>query len=319
MTNAYCPFCEKKQTKLSRHLTESKEHQDNIEVIKYKSTKDKVEKNKILTKIRNLGNYKHNIKVLSENKGILIPVYRPDHDADPQHYLPCQHCLGFYAKEDLWKHSCKLKKESDESTDGEPPTKKRKTHIKVSRCLLPHSKEVEHNEHAKKVLAGLRGGEESRLIKSDSLLLRLLTDKFVSKLGHDVEQYSYIRTKLREIARLLLNYRELSGKRNASLTDMINPQKFQNVIEAAKLTAGFDETTQLYATPTLAVKLGHTLKKASDVLMGESLMNGDQTQADLAKGFNKLHEMKWNEAVTTHAFRTLRENRRNRPKLLPLT
>ena len=176
--------------------------------------------------------YKHNVSVLQKKKGVIIPVYRPSHPVDPEHYLPCQHCLGFYAKEDLWKHGCKVQETSHEPDEGEPPVKKtRKSYVKGSKCLLPCSTELS-GKFAKNVLAGLRDGDESRLIKSDRLILKL-TEKFTAKLGHDEEQYCYIRTKLREVARLVVKYRELTTRKNASLTDMIDPLHFKDVVRAA--------------------------------------------------------------------------------------
>lgn len=170
----------------------------------------------------------------------------------------------------------------------------------------------------KTILAGLRESEESIFIKTDPLMKKL-AEKFSMELGHDDEQHSYIRTKLREVARVVLTYRRLTQESDASLTDMIDPSKFTEVGRATRISAGFDEQTHLYLIPSLAIKVGYTLKKCADLLLGEALMKDDKTLETRARSFGELYRMKWSELVTKNALRTLREMKRNKAKILPLT
>ena len=73
---------------------------------------------------------------------------------------------------------------------------------------------------------------------------------------------------------MVLKYRQLTNEVTASLTDIINPRKFKDVLRATKKTAGFDETTHLYRIPSLALKIGHELKKVT--LLEEAIMAGDE-------------------------------------------
>ena len=91
---------------------------------------------------------------------------------------------------------------------------------------------------------------------------------------------------------------------------MVILQQFEAVVHTAKVTAGSDESMQFYSIPTLQkaellsrvffffflptlpVKFGHTLKKASDILLGNGLINGDQTQVEKARGFAQLYDMR---------------------------
>ena len=58
---------------------------------------------KELTKLRNLGNYHHNIQVLETRCGQLLTVKRPSalEESKPEHFLPCSYYYGFFD----WRHS----------------------------------------------------------------------------------------------------------------------------------------------------------------------------------------------------------------------
>ncbi|XP_072047723.1 uncharacterized protein [Amphiura filiformis] len=312
---SYCPFCRKRQMKLPRHMENV--HKDETKVMQWVATKDKGLRDQRLTKLRNLGNFYHNSDVLQKKKGTIIPVYRPKSgDADYTNYLPCSLCLGYYAKRDLWKHGCKMKEK--EKSEGEPPKKKRRrAYVKTARCMLPSdgmSKTVQ------KVCAGLRLDHEgvSTFIKHDCLMLKL-AEKFTFKLGHDDYQFTYIRAKLREVGRMMLVFRKVAGLVNATLTDAIDPERFNDVVKATRAVAGFNNDTHIYKTPTLALKIGHSLKKAAAILLGEALSGGDCILERRAEQFMKLIDLQWTDKISTHALRTLNENKRNAPQYLPVT
>ena len=94
------------------------------------SCNDKVVKEKLMTKLRNLGNHLHNMDVLKAGKGTLQVVYQEADAKDASSYVPCPHCLGYYGKKELWKHAncCQLR---SASTSG------RKQCVKEARNLLP--------------------------------------------------------------------------------------------------------------------------------------------------------------------------------------
>ena len=71
------------------------------------------EKKRHLEKLRLLGNYHHNMSVLETGEGDLIVIRRPSpgEACTADDFPPCQHCLGFIRRQDLWKHvaSCQFK------------------------------------------------------------------------------------------------------------------------------------------------------------------------------------------------------------------
>ena len=117
----------------------------------------------------------------------------------------------------------------------------------------------------------MNGDNIGRLAKSDPLITSF-AEKLTGRLGHDRDQAGYIRQRLRELSRMVLAYREITGKVSAQLTDLIYPEEFANVIAATKKAAGFDEKTNLYKTPTLSLKIGHGLQTCVQILKGKALV-----------------------------------------------
>jgi len=50
-----------------------------------------------------MGNFKHNTKVIKENKGQLI-VAKRSKERKPDEYTPCTHCFAMYVESELWRH-----------------------------------------------------------------------------------------------------------------------------------------------------------------------------------------------------------------------
>lgn len=298
-----CFYCQKPQAKLPRHLQTV--HFEESAVINWMAEKDSKLKNAKLTKLRNLGNHLENCKVLEEGRGEIIVRYRPTVDVNPRDYVPCPTCYGYFAKKFLWKHSCPLEAVTSSG-------KKRGQRVKNGTLLLPSG----HSD-LDPLLSQLANDNISRVIKSDELILKLAR-KESAKLGHDAESHNYMRTKLREMGRLLVEVRVVIGDPNATLTSVIHPAKYTSVVAALKNVAGFDSSTHKYRIPSLALKVGHTIKKCATILKAEGLISGDDVVVCQAAKFLELCDMKWTEDVSIHAHRTLTDEKRNKAKRLPL-
>lgn len=118
-----------------------------------------------------------------------------------------------------------------------------------------------------------------------------------------------MRQKLREVGRLLLCLRtEFS---NQNLEEAVKPAHFQRVAQAVKKAAGFDEEKQVYGTPSLALKLGHTLNKICDIIYCRAFMTEDEELAKSTDIFKKLYTSKWSEFVSHSALNTLSDAKYN--------
>ena len=156
----------------------------------------------------------------------------------------------------------------------------------------------------------------SLVVRQDPLIVTFGTKMF-AKNGHQVHQHQYIKQKVRELARFVLEVRELD-KSIQTLTDCICPTKFTLVVKAVKLVSGYKEGEGTYSTPSLALKLGHSLKKSAQYIKSEALQTQDDRMKKRAESFYELCQVEWCTEVSSQALATLHENAYNKPKRIPL-
>ncbi|KAJ4946963.1 hypothetical protein JOQ06_009006 [Pogonophryne albipinna] len=104
-----------------------------------------------------------------------------------------------------------------------------------------------------------------------------------------------------------------------NLEEAVKPANFQRVVQAEKKVSGFDDKHHTYSTPSLALKLGHTLLKISDIVHCRALMAEDDELIKSTKMFQKLSTSKWSEFVSHSALNTLSGAKYNKPSTLPFT
>ena len=113
-----CFYCEKLYSKIARHYVQQHKREREVRIA-LSFHKGSPNRKKQLEKLRLLGNYHHNLRVLRSKQGELIVSRRPSisNRCNPNDFLPCSHCLGFIRRQELWKHvkSCKFKPESTET------------------------------------------------------------------------------------------------------------------------------------------------------------------------------------------------------------
>ncbi|XP_072167664.1 uncharacterized protein [Diadema setosum] len=294
---AYCMVCNEGKKHIGSHLSL---HKDEPLIAKYLATTDQNERRQLLAKIRKTGNHLHNCRVLKDGKGVIVPVYRPDHDVDHELFQPCVSCLGWYSKSEMWRHACKMGKSNPTVADGQ---------------MLKPTPHIERTYD--EVIHGLPCDGISLCIRNDNLLNEL-GRVWTLKLGHNKEKHCRIRHELRLMARLLLTYRETTGEHSATLSSMIDPVEFMSVVRAVQRLSGFHPDRNLYNKPSLALKLGYSLKKAALLTVNSGLMEGDKQMEERARSFVTLYENKWPE-ISSQALRSFNNPDRCKPKLIPLT
>ena len=113
-----CYYCKKLYLKIARHYKQQHEREREVRIA-LSFPKGSSNRKKQLEKLRLLGNYHHNLRVLQSKKGELIVSRRPStsNRCNPNDFLPCSYCLGFIRRQELWKHvkSCKFKPENIET------------------------------------------------------------------------------------------------------------------------------------------------------------------------------------------------------------
>lgn len=179
----YCPFCEKPFSKLPRHMESAHPTEPEIAALiaLEKDEKSKKMREQILCKLRNIGNHRYNCEVQKKGEGGLLVVHRPSEDcADPNNYVPCPTCFGYFAQRELWKHKCLLKGESSSNRV-----------LSVARSLIPVPYYIENN--VKDILSTMRQDEITNIVRSDKTICEIMRRMFHAKGG--VEHHKKKRNK----------------------------------------------------------------------------------------------------------------------------
>ena len=299
----YCLFCGNPQKRLKRHLmTKHKGEKQMIPLLNADKKKEKTE----LAKLRHAGDHAHNIKVLNKGEGDIVVKRRKRKQTSLDRFVPCSKCYGWFSKIDLWRHTCLHK------NDDEIPNKKK---VAQGMILLPRK---ECNDTFSEILLSMRSDVISNVCRNDETIC-MLGKLETGKSGHDPDRHGYIRTRMREIGRLLLELRKIPGRESDKLEDFITPQRYRDVVDATKAVSSFDQTKSNYGTPSLALKIGHSLLRICGLLKAKALENGDEILKKNVQDYETLHELTWSQQVSIHASRTLYMNKKNCSNMLPLT
>lgn len=91
---------------------------------------------------------------------------------------------------------------------------------------------------------------------------------------------AYIHQKMREMARLLIMARAITPLKTTE--DLVMPPNFPHVIKAVGV-AGYEFKSNSYKTPSLALKLGHSLAKVAGIVQCNAITANRQAVAESAK------------------------------------
>ena len=232
-------------------------------------------RSKAFTKLRNLGNFSHNVNVLLNKSGSLYVAKRPHNKCvTAEDFLPCQYCLAFFMKQELWRHfkNCKFRDAKINYEKEEQKKRCSEDFVKGGMDLLNgalgsrfFSSHDDDNSFENLVLKRFHKDDISRCIRSDDLLL-LFGKMQLKKLGR--ERASQVREKLRILGRLKLVLRSISGEENSSISEYITATKFDLCVKAIQKLAEESNQqslsgTNTYHKPTLALKAGQFLKRVA--------------------------------------------------------
>jgi len=168
------------------------------------------------------------------------------------------------------------------------------------------------------VIAGMQTGPERLVVKNDRVM-HMLAAKLLSRVAHSRHHINYIRSRLRTLARLLIELRRTDLRlKSADLQATIAPKFFRSVVQAVQTISGYDSETHTYKAPSLAIRLGQDLRKCAQLVRSAAIEKEDGVTADKALKFNELCATEWNNDVGGTARRVLQDRKLNRRLLLPL-
>lgn len=133
---------------------------------------------------------------------------------------------------------------------------------------------------------------------------------------------------MRELSRLLIEYRKTVNCNTVQLKDIFLPKNFDTVITVVRAMSGYDPLKKAFKSPSLAIHLGTSLKAACDELrqlvLRESCGFQCAVRGDTEKWMKSIKEFKnlvvtrWNIELASLASKDLQEKQWQKPLLMPL-
>ena len=265
-------FCGKLSTNYMKHVMSFHKSELEVQLTESKPKRSK-ERAFLKEKLRLKGNYKHNCNVIRQGSGKIIPVRSPSSPVAAEEFIPCQFCLGFFLKKDLWRHckTCKYasKKEKNSARRG------RKV-INQALMLLPSENGC--SEGLKNIFSAMNSDDITFIASRDALIISF-GEKLYQKHGHKQHKHQYIKQKLRELSRFLLVARNECDQ-ITDLESCINPTRFSVMITSVKKLCGYESFGNSFQTPSLALRIGQNLKACADILRNKALLMSDDECLD---------------------------------------
>lgn len=232
-----CVYCGKEYPgKLPRHFEAM--HKTEL-AVQIALAYDKGSKNRkqAWKNITNQGDFAHNLRVYEKGEGEIIPCKRPRIVTQGTQYVQCKECKGTYLRSSLWRH-----------VKAAHPNKKGQNQMKIphqveSASLLPVSSVVKQ-EFREKVLDKMANDAISIVVRTDNDILTFGQKQFI-KHARNPHQLNYVKQKMRELARFLLEARVVDCSVQ-TLRDCTDAQKFSVCITAVKNLCGYDESSMLF-------------------------------------------------------------------------
>ena len=262
-------------------------------------------RNQEFAKLRRKGDYADNILKLQKNNLNITVVRSGKHLND---YTVCTTCYGFFSARTLVKHvkSCDADSESmRKKVDG----------VKCSKMFLASvlAIDVKYDTFSADIIARMTNDQYTNLVKNDQLM-RLYGYTMYEKGGDD--KFNEISNKLRNVARLIVLFREKFGT-NISMCELIDPIQWDAIIDTVKCLVKHGGNEHV-GIPSLLLRLGRSLEALASAkrALGIKTKNEDMTKD--ARDFLALHEESWH-VYSNHALATISAKKDKAPELLPLT
>ncbi|KAJ8018971.1 hypothetical protein HOLleu_42719 [Holothuria leucospilota] len=183
-------------------------------------------------------------------------------------------------------------------------------HVRESLALLPVKEFV--SKQMKGILDSMTQDDIALMIQNDYMLR--FGEHFISKAGHKSHSERYIAQKMRELGRLQ-EFHKITQTPMACF-DLVNPLRFDKVIEATKECSGFNSEDNTFQIPSLALKTGHNLNKC-EIVLAESIKKKGSEVQHAARECQELMTIEWARKISSHALRQRdKQQWQNPPKKL---
>ncbi len=256
--------------------------------------------------LKRRGDHEHNLQTLRSKRGYFVVARSPDAGQSVTHddYRPCPNCLLYLNIHELSRHektTCDRILKSGKSTDQREGQRSlvRKSNLMIMDGTQEISKEMKY------LLSKLSDDAVGRAVKEDPVILEVgqdLLDKQVQK----TEQSNYIKERMRELGRLLVEMRKKPGNSERSLKSFISVTEWDFFISTVK-KMGVDQ-----GKPTLALKLGYNMVKVCDVVWTQCIKERDQAGAEEARNFQQLYEKNFTKKIGSQSVKRIHDAHLNK-------
>ncbi|KAF5270524.1 hypothetical protein FQR65_LT17836 [Abscondita terminalis] len=160
------------------------------------------------------------------------------------------------------------------------------------------------------------------MMKGDKIAFQAKKDLLIAHFGesylkkHKRECMTYVcSNRMRELARILIRYKELVKNDKVTFKELLHPINFDTVIQAVRDVAGYDPFKKTFKTPSLAMHLKLACDELIHLVMKETkgFKCSSQSEATIwiknIKNFKKLIESRWNIELSSLAAKDLDEKK----------
>nr|CAI5828865.1 unnamed protein product [Callosobruchus analis] len=169
--------------------------------------------------------------------------------------------------------------------------------------------------------------DEISFVAKKDLLIAHYGESYLNSQKRERKEYT-CSNKMRELARLLITYRSFVNDNEVSFKALLHPEKFEGVVSATRILAGFDPIEKTYEAPSTALHMGISLKIISNELIHLILKRSpgftcESPEKSLewrknVKNFKMLVETRWNSEISSVGNKNLNKKRWEKMLLIPL-
>jgi hypothetical protein len=190
----------------------------------------------------------------------------------------------------LWRH---VKNCPSKISSSQKNTVQHDANMMIEGALYKQGSSVLHD----RVLSKMKIDQVSIATKNDPLICAFGTS--LIEAGNDVDA-QYVSQRMRQLGRLLIILRSRNSE-EAQLKDFLRPTMFDKVVEATRSICCYDGDIM---TPSLALKLGHSMKDCVGIRLGQIYRVEeaiDLQEKVKLENFRDLYENEWCRKVSKRA------------------
>ncbi|KAK5647978.1 hypothetical protein RI129_002870 [Pyrocoelia pectoralis] len=297
----YCYYCETIVQNFVRHIRRNHSTEMLVAQIFSKPSNSK-ERRELWDKLRRKGNF-----LTSSQKS--CKVVRKS--IKNRQNLPCDNCLGLFSKKFLYRHRKKCFNGIINNKNAQAAGQAK---LIINNRIDPQLKQ--------QVFPRMRVDKVSLEAQND-LLICAFGSRYL-KTHRELHFVNVTSRKMRELAKILIELKSLEPL-ITTMMSALRPEYFDLFVEASKRIAKYDQASEIYFSPTIAMNIATSLKQCCDIAITYAYKRDSnylqittaEAEAQL-KTLIKLFETNWKFEVSTAAANNLNLNKWTKITIVPL-